>query len=397
MLKQESSINTNLTFKIYNSIQECSPQLKFPLPLLLQPQYLQSLQHGVIKGLQTFCALVYDNAHAIGLVYFQAINLAAEELGSTINLEPYGKFLNLVSDKLNRLLFCNAPGKANWLLVCGNMNVSGETAFAVLPNYKTQLVNLLPAIITAVTNQLKKSGKLSAVIVKDFSFDNDHPIKPTLEKEKFIRFVMDPIMIMDSMTSFTSFDTYLQAMSSKYRLRTNNAIKKIASLTQKNFNVDDIINHSLIINQLYFAVQHRSPVRVLKPDVNSFIELKKNMGNQFIFKVFYLNDKIIAFMTGFYNTTHFEAHHIGMDYHYNKEYSLYQNLLYSFIREAINNRVQTLSFGRTALEIKSTVGAHPVEHAAYLRLNNSLLNKLIKPFMPTTSPDKYILRDPFKS
>ena len=67
----------------------------------------------------------------------------------------------------------------------------------------------------------------------------------------------------------------------------------------------------------------------------------------------------------------------GLDYHYNKEYALYQNILYTFIKEAIITRVNTLSFGRTALEMKSTVGAKPIDHVAYIRLNNRLLNKLI--------------------
>lgn len=372
------------------------PPLTLPSKLLLDSKYLLALEGPSIKGMKPIYALVYDGESIIGLIYFQAINLAAEELGSIIHLEPYGKFMNLVSDKLNNILFSHEPGRANWLLVCGNMNVSGQHAINCLSEYFLPVCRLLPEVIKQVSESLEKSGKLSAVIVKDFPFSEDQ-LQRIIQKEGYIRFVMDPVMVIDHINDWESFDDYLNAMSSKYRLRANNALKKIETLKQINFELPAIEKNADRINELYFAVQHRSPVRVLKPDVQSFIQLKKHLGNNFLFKAFYFEDKMIAFMTGIYNTHEYEAHHIGLDYHFNKEYYLYQNILYSFINEAIKAKVNTLTFGRTALEIKTTVGAAPVNYAAYMRLNNRLLNKLIKPFLPTEPPANWTPRDPFKN
>ena len=111
------------------------PSLSLPLKLLLDVKYLLALEGTSIKGMKPIYALVSDREKVVGLIYFQAINLAAEELGSIIHLEPYGKFMNLVSDKLNNILFSHEPGKANWLLVCGNMNVSGQHAINCLAEY----------------------------------------------------------------------------------------------------------------------------------------------------------------------------------------------------------------------------------------------------------------------
>ncbi len=390
---------TSLNFKIFNTIQSAKvelPESLFATSLLLNSVYLEAVESTHIKGLVPFYVVVYDVKKALGLVYFQAINLAAKELGGIIHLEPYGKFLNLVSDKLNNLLFSSDPGKSNWLLVCGNMSVSGQHAISCLPEYLTLVCDTLPQIIKGVCLQVESQGKLSATILKDFPFSND-PVKSTILKEGFISFVMDPIMEIHQVNNWKNFDEYLDSMTSKYRLRANNVIKKIETFKQLDFNLTDIESNVDRINELYFAVQHRSPVRLVKPDAQCFIHLKKHLKNNFLFKAFYLEDKMVAFMTGIFNTYEYEAYHIGIDYHYNKDYALYQNILYSFINEAINARVNTLSFGRTALEMKTTVGAKPYDYSAYMYLNNRILNKLVKPFLPDNPPTNWTPRDPFKN
>ncbi|MBK7853745.1 MAG: hypothetical protein IPJ79_01465 [Bacteroidetes bacterium] len=55
-----------------------------------------------------------------------------------------------------------------------------------------------------------------------------------------------------------------------------------------------------------------------------------------------------------------------------------------------------LFFGRTALEIKTTVGAKPYPLYTYFRLNNSLLNSMIKPLISRSKTEEWTPRDPFK-
>jgi hypothetical protein len=105
---------------------------------------------------------------------------------------------------------------------------------------------------------------------------------------------------------------------------------------------------------------------------------------------------MIAFTSGFKSGPHYEAHFIGIDYHYNKSHSLYQNILYDFIREAIKNKSGQLTFGRTAMEIKSTVGAVAYPLYSYLKFSNGFLNSLIKPFIPSETNTGWIPRSPFK-
>lgn len=80
----------------------------------------------------------------------------------------------------------------------------------------------------------------------------------------------------------------------------------------------------------------------------------------------------------------------------NKEYELYQNILYDYINETITNNLPQLILGRTAAEIKSTVGAQAYQLTCYIRHINPLSNHLIKPFIDSIKTIDWIPRSPFK-
>ena len=63
---------------------------------------------------------------------------------------------------------------------------------------------------------------------------------------------------------------------------------------------------------------------------------------------------------------------------------------------AIESKAELISFGRTALEMKTTVGAIPVPHNAYIKLNNGMLNSLIKHLLPEKTSEDWIPRNPFR-
>jgi len=81
-----------------------------------------------------------------------------------------------------------------------------------------------------------------------------------------------------------------------------------------------------------------------------------------------------------------EAGYIGLDYEYNFDYAVYQKMLYDYVDDAIQNNLKELRFGRTAEEIKSCLGAEPVDMMLYVRHRNSLSNKVIKPVIKSISP-----------
>ena len=59
------------------------------------------------------------------------------------------------------------------------------------------------------------------------------------------------------------------------------------------------------------------------------------------------------------NETHFDAHFIGIDYSKNKEFAIYPRILNDYVRLGIETKSNQINLGRTASEIKSTLGAKP--------------------------------------
>jgi hypothetical protein len=71
--------------------------------------------------------------------------------------------------------------------------------------------------------------------------------------------------------------------------------------------------------------------------------------------------------------------------------------LYDYVEIAIQKKIKTLNFGRTASEIKSSVGATPQDLTMYLRHKKSITNRILKLFLQRVQPTPFQQKIPFKS
>ena len=56
-------------------------------------------------------------------------------------------------------------------------------------------------------------------------------------------------------------------------------------------------------------------------------------------------------------------------------------ILNDYVRLGIEKRVSSINLGRTASEIKTTIGAKPLELSCYIKHKNPFINSLITPFL----------------
>ena len=72
-------------------------------------------------------------------------------------------------------------------------------------------------------------------------------------------------------------------------------------------------------------------------------------------------------------------------------------MLLDMVDFSIHHQFKRIIFGRTALEIKSTIGAEPVEIFGLIKHKNFLANQFMKNIFPSLSPKtEWIQRKPFK-
>ena len=387
------------SFDFYNNIKEVSSDEWKHITgihnFFLNIPYLNALEASNRPDIEYRYIIIREGPKAVACFYFQVIDLIYKGKPSLFAEGKYTRLLGQLRSKFKS--FLNGKDKRiPSLVVGGNVYLSGEHAYAFSNKITRQdLFKLLPSVVEKLGENLKDKYKIEGYLIKDFYEESDNDVKQ-IKKKLFHRLIVDPNMILNLSERWSSFDDYLNAFSSKYRVRAKKALKNGAELTYKELNEDEIESISEDINHLFLNVIERAPVRVTSCDAEYFVAMKKELGDEFKFIVVSLNGKNIAFLSAYCFRDNLEAHLVGLDYELLRSHALYQNILYHFVKVAIENNCTKLFFGRTATEIKSTVGAIPVKLNCYLKLNNGLANLMIKPFMPTSEKINYIARSPFK-
>ena len=382
-------------FQIYDSFAELKNVLPPHQTLFLEKEYLLSMEESSPSALSFRYVCLKEKGKIKAAYYFQIINLSSTQLGQIVNFEPYSKIISGLSMLVQKMLFGVKKDKPHYLVICGNMYLSGDYGILFVGSDKVNAAELLSDAFVFVKKELEKTGKVMAEIAKDYSIEND--IYGThLKAKKFSSLVMDPIMKMNIRSHWNSFDDYVADLSSKYRQRYVQVKKKIASCELRILTTDELIERKEEIDRLYLAVQNKSPVRLVMHNSDYLISLSKLLKSKIEFKGILEKGKLLAFMAGIKDHQHFEAHHIGIDYEYNMSHSLYQNILYAYIEMAILAKSPLISFGRTALEMKTTVGATIHTYQAYIKLNNTLLNGIACHMLPSKYEMEWIPRNPFR-
>jgi predicted N-acyltransferase len=365
--------------------------------IFLSTDYLRVAEISSLPGMQFRYAIMNRNDLPVAIMYFQLVNLSDEGLGGILDLEEYGGMAASVSTRINDLLFNPGNGSHSFLLSLGNLLVSGDHGIAAVSDSDFNLaLSSVTSVKKEIAGQLGKSSRIVALMVKDF-YETEHAIAHPILKRDYFLLNTDPEMIFDPDPEWKNFDDYLAALSSKYRIRANNARSKMEEVVIRNLTLNEIVEQIDEIFRLNSLVMRKAPVKLAKPSPDYFINLKKVFGENYQIRTFYLGEKMIAFTSSLFTPDHYEAHYIGLDYHYNRSHQLYQNILYDYVEAVISARSKRLYFGRTALEIKSTTGAKPYFLACYFRFANRIIHTLARPLVSSAGPRNWIPRDPFKT
>jgi hypothetical protein len=381
-----AKINTDDWNKV---AQHGSPFLKLP--------YLSVLENEHPDNMCFHYATIYNEEKPVAITYFQVVNFSSETFESFIGQESTEvscAVTNYLKKYLTNHLLRNVTKVNLRLLICGNAFVSGEHGLSCIPEInKTEIFDVLADIIYEISEIEKSRGKIAAILVKDFS-SSAKDVADELKEFKYHDFLVEPNMIVN--IAWPNFDEYLNAMSKKYRNRAKSILKKGAELERRQFSAEDILANAQQIQVLYDNVHLKATFRMTSLTSDYFAEMKKVLKDQFNFVAYYYQDELIGFRSSFILPDSVEAHFVGINYQVNKELELYQNILYDYIKETLNCNLPKLTLGRTASEIKSTVGAEAYQLICYVRHRNPISNQLIKPFIDSIKTTEWIPRNPFK-
>jgi len=190
---------------------------------------------------------------------------------------------------------------------------------------------------------------------------------------------------------------YIEAFSKKYRDQYKRAYKKFEGILVKELTLVEIIQHEETIYNLYHYVAKNAPFNTFFLSKNHFSTMKRKCENNFLLFGYFLDNKLVGFHTIILNGAVLETYFLGYDSLIQKENMLYLNMLYNMTEFGIENGFKKIIFGRTALEIKSSIGATPVKMSGFIYHNNSLVNKYLAQFFNKLEPKiEWQIRHPFK-
>ena len=382
--------NSALEIKGYTSISQLDSvswdRLLNGQNIYLSTSYLSALEDTLKDSGFRYLMFYDNNDELVGVAYAQIINLSNQK---TEPNELYCKLGNGIRDRL-----LNKMDRK--VLVCGNAISTGENGYYHSDKVSSKV--FLNHVIKGVQalNKASKEDTSSIFLFKEF-WPNSNGLVSNFDQNHFIPFSIDVNMVLPIHASWRKLDDYLSSMKTKFRTKAKSAFKKSAELKVRDLLAQEIVEFKAEIESLYAQVLANADFKFGVLNGNTLAALKENLKEDFNVNGYFLQDKLVGFSTSFMSNNILDANYVGIDYELNHQHAIYQRMLYDFVDQAIKTKSKELRLGRTAEEIKSTLGAEPVNMMLFMKHKNALSNRLISPFIKRIKPSEYKLRTPFKA
>ena len=248
-------------------------------------------------------------------------------------------------------------------------------------------------LLSAVAGTLMRlRGGYRASLIKDLSRANDATSRE-LARRGYHLLPVEPVMELP-LSGMTGFDDYLGRLSSKYRVRYRRARGKLAGIYRKRLTGAE---HPRLVSHLFALYRATSGGADfnLTPLTPQYLRWLLRVG---VVHGYYTPEgELVGFTSAIANGVVYQAHYLGLREVHKLQHHLYHNLLYDLVGDALAGGYRTLDLGRTATEIKSSLGAAAVPYASLLKLRSPLLNRLVPAFTPTVfEAREWTPRNPFR-
>jgi predicted N-acyltransferase len=382
-------LSSPFSFQIYSSVKNIPSGWDSLATnnLFLSRDYLEVLAISAPKNIQCHFIALFLNEELVGIAVSQYIDLR--------EVNSFGERDHRVKTVVRNFVFKNFSSN---VLVIGNNMLSGQNGccFSSKLPASEGLILLKKATEELKSDLRKKGTKIHLTIFKDFSEDGvQHFNNP--EFKSFFRFTTQPNMIFQIRDSWRTFDDYVADKTKKYRDQYKRARKKAEGITKRKLSLEEITNYNSRIYQLYMNVTKNAPFNTFYLTDNHFITLKTILKDKFLFYGYFIGDELVGFNTLIKNGKDIDTYFLGYDDIYQREKMLYLNMLYDMIAFSINKGYSRIIFARTALEIKSSVGAQPVDMFGMMQHSNPFINLFVSKTFSYFEPKmEWKQRNPFK-
>lgn len=350
--------------------------------IFLSTKYLEVLESAAPTNMKCQYIGVFNQEVLIGIALAQFIDLS--------HLETYGERDKKLKTWVRNFLFSQFSSK---LLFIGNNMLSGQNSFLVKNDA------LIPEVLKTLKNavaELNQNVKIHLTSFKDF-MPNDLSYFDQAAFKNDLKFTSQPNMIFEINSSWSHEDDYVMALTKKYRDQYKRSRNKALGIEKRKLTLEEIHTQQEIIYDLYMHVAENAPFNTFYLPKNHFYVLKEKLTDDFMLYGYFIDGKLIGFNTLIKNGKSLDTYFLGYDEKIQKEKMLYLNMLYDMIACGISLKFENIIFGRTALEIKSSVGAIDTPMFGFMRHSQPLINHFLGQIFNYLEPEiAWKKRNPYK-
>jgi hypothetical protein len=391
-----------LTYQFFHSIEAAGRQWDAAAPaddIFLQRPFLKALEQAPPEGMRHGYLIFYRAAQPLGVSICQIKYFKGDENIQELNRpsERDGPcFFTTLADWFKKRV---AGWAAADILINGNMLLTGQHGFYFHPDRidAASFMDLLEKSLIAIQEKLEqRKVKMPVTLLKDISPHVRECCGINFESRGFTEFEIQPNMVLD--LHWDNFEQYLTAQSTRYRTNAKRAFKKGTNIAKRELTVTDLHDYQQVMYSLYQDIAKNAGFNMVDLNKQYMIVLKQQLPDQFRVFGYFLEDKLVSFYSTIHNGKELEAHFLGYEKPLNHDYQLYLNMLYDIVRVGFSSHgCERIVFSRTALEIKSSIGAVPESLYCYLRHNNPLFNRFTSTLLDYLKPTEiWQQRHPFK-
>jgi predicted N-acyltransferase len=357
-------LKTPLHIEIYNSVAELPENWNGLATenVFLSKKYLKVLELSTPSNMHCHFIGLFKDSELVGIAISQLLDLN--------KLASFGERDKCVKTAVRNVFFNKL---CSHILIIGNNMFTGQNAFAYSNQIeKFEILSGLKSAAEKLKEIFKNNGlKVNVTTYKDFPEEDIAAFSQAGFQDHF-RYSPQPNMLFDIPDHWKSEQNYIEALSKKYRDQYKRARKKAQGVEKRKMNLNDIIHYEETIYDLYYRVAQNAHFNTFFLAKNHFRVFKELLQDKFLFYGYFLEGKLIGFNTLIKNGAVMDTYFLGYDDSIQREKMLYLNMLYDMVAYSINKGFKEIVFARTALEIKSSIGAKPQKMYGYAKHCNAI-------------------------
>ncbi len=382
-------------YKIYNSVAELpdSWDALHVEDIFLKSAFLKALEASSPDNISTYFLGIFSSESLVGIAVVQRVKMYLDDVFRRTSNKFFKRLGKWV---ITRIVKGNA-------LIVGNLMHTGQHGlyFDVSRISEEDFLSLISEGIDELSQDIKINFNKNIRIIglKDyFETDAIHENKEFFSSNKLYRAQVQPNMLFDIRDTWKSSEDYIGAFNKKYKRRYRTARKKGKALECIELTLAEINDRSDDLYQLYLNVSDNAGVNSFKLHSKHFYELKKELQDDFKVYGYFLEDSLVGFYTFIKNYNVLETYFLGYNPDLQRQYQMYLNMLFDMACYGIDNNYKSVVFARTAMEIKSSIGARPHAMSIYLKHTNSIIvNTILRLVVKYANPVRdWEERHPFK-